>query len=317
MNSTVSSQVLDKENVLPKSQTLHHSQPLQTRAFGTDITNAVIQTLDLDATYANDPQRLGCYAREIFDYLKSNESNKLASYGYLRNQLDINEKMRAILVDWMTEVHLKFKLNPETLFLTVNLLDRYLEKSIVTRNKLQLVGVACMLIASKYEEIYAPEVKDFVYIADKAFSKEEILLMERDILRELDFGLTAPSILRFLERYAHIAQIDTRQFLLGRYLIELTLTEYKMLRYTPSLIAASVVYLTNKIMKRELAWPQIMVEHTRYRDSELKACAKDLCMLLQGAEKCCLQSVRKKFALEAYGEVSKISIGSITSPMRR
>jgi cyclin B len=166
-----------------------------------------------------------------------------------------------------------------------------------------------MLIASKYEEIYAPEVKDFVYIADKAFSKEEILLMERDILRELDFGLTAPSILRFLERYAHIAQIDTRQFLLGRYLIELTLTEYKMLRYTPSLIAASVVYLTNKIMKRELAWPQIM--------SELKACAKDLCMLLQGAEKCCLQSVRKKFALEAYGEVSKISIGSITSPMRR
>ena len=317
MNSAVSSQVLDKENVLPKSQILQNSQPLQTRAFGTDITNAVIQTLDIDVTYANDPQRLGCYAREIFDYLRSIESNTVAQYGYLRRQTDINEKMRAMLIDWMTDVHLKFKLNAETLFLTVNLLDRYLEKCVVARNKLQLVGVACILIACKYEEIYAPEVKDFVYITDKAYAKEEILIMEKDVLRELEYCVTAPSILRFLERYAHIAQLDTKHFLLGRYLIELTLVEYRMLRYTPSLIASAVVYLTNKIMKRELPWSQQLIEHTRYRDSELKGCAKDLCMLLQGAEKCSLQSVRKKFALESYGEVSKIQIGSISTPIRR
>jgi len=83
-------------------------------------------------------------------------------------QNDINEKMRSILVDWLVEVHVKFKLLPETLFLTVNLIDRYLEAKKVLRQKLQLVGVTSMLIASKYEEIYAPEVKDFVYITDKA-----------------------------------------------------------------------------------------------------------------------------------------------------
>jgi hypothetical protein len=86
--------------------------------------------------------------------------------------------MRAILIDWLIEVHLKFKLLPETLFLTVNLIDRFLEKAVIQRTKLQLVGVTSMLIASKYEEIYAPEVRDFVYITDKAYSKEEILKME-------------------------------------------------------------------------------------------------------------------------------------------
>ena len=77
--------------------------------------------------------------------------------------------MRAILIDWLIEVHLKFKLLPETLFLTINMIDRYLEKQIIPRTKLQLVGVTAMLLASKYEEIYAPEVKDFVYITDKAY----------------------------------------------------------------------------------------------------------------------------------------------------
>jgi cyclin B len=79
--------------------------------------------------------------------------------------------MRAILVDWIIEVHLKFKLLPETLFITVSLIDRYLEKVQIKRNNLQLVGVTAMLIATKYEEIYAPEVRDFVYITDNAYTK--------------------------------------------------------------------------------------------------------------------------------------------------
>lgn len=90
--------------------------------------------------------------------------------------------MRTILVGWLIEVHLKFKLLPETLFLTVNLIDRYCEKKQINRINFQLVGVTSMLIASKYEEIYAPEIRDFVYITDKAYTKEQILAQENDIL---------------------------------------------------------------------------------------------------------------------------------------
>jgi hypothetical protein len=112
--------------------------------------------------------------------------------------------MRAILVDWLIEVHMKFKLLPETLFLTVELIDRFLAVEDITRKKLQLVGVTAMFIASKYEEIYAPEVNDFVYITDKAYTKQEILDMEYLMLVSLNFNITYPSSLRFLERYTKV-----------------------------------------------------------------------------------------------------------------
>ena len=106
--------------------------------------------------------------------------------------------MRAILVDWIIEVHLRFKMLPETLFLTVNLIDRYLEKKQIMRTRLQLLAVAALLIASKYEEIYVPEISDFVFITDKAYTKEEILEMESSILITLEFNITVPSSYRFL-----------------------------------------------------------------------------------------------------------------------
>ena len=89
----------------------------------------------------------------------------------MANQKEINDKMRAILVDWLIEVHSKFKLQKETLFITINIIDRFLEKTVVSKSRLQLVGVTALLIASKYEEIYPPELKDFVYITDRAYSK--------------------------------------------------------------------------------------------------------------------------------------------------
>jgi hypothetical protein len=82
-------------------------------------------------------------------------------------QDDITEKMRSILIDWIIDVHAKFKLEPNTLFMATNIIDRFLSKERIPRKQLQLAGVAAMLIACKFEEIYAPEVRDFVYISDE------------------------------------------------------------------------------------------------------------------------------------------------------
>ena len=65
----------------------------------------------------------------------------------------------------------------ETLFLTVNLIDRFLERQIVIRKKLQLVGVTAMLLACKYEEVSIPVIEDFVVITDKAYTKKDVLDM--------------------------------------------------------------------------------------------------------------------------------------------
>ena len=232
----------------------------------------------VDRSEARDPQAVAEYAEEIYEFLKREESGP--EYGYMKSQKDINEKMRAILIDWLIEVHLKFKLLPETLFLTVNLIDRYLMTTSVERQKLQLVGVTAMLIASKYEEIYAPEVRDFVYITDQAYSKQDVLAMELKMLQALDFGITTVSSYRFLERYAKLVKLSSFAFNLSRYLIEMALIEYRMLKYSPSNLASSAIYLTLKIMRKEKPWPQIIEKAAKFEEKEVRPCAKDMCTLL-------------------------------------
>ena len=225
-------------------------------------------------------------------------------------QKDINEKMRAILMDWLIDVHLKFKLLPETLFMTVNIIDRYMSICEISRQKLQLVGVSSMLIACKYEEIYPPEIKEFEYVTDKAYAKEEIIDMEGKILSILNFNLVTASPYRFLERYGKLAGLEEKGMLLARYLLELTLVEYKMLKYIPSHLACSSIYLVNKIFKKE-GWPEQLGKSCKYNDAEIRPCAKELCLLLQNAAKSSLQAARKKYSSVKFSEVAKLYFDKI------
>merc|ERR1711959_207136 len=145
------------------------------------------------------------------------------------SQVDVNPGMRGILVDWLVEVHMKYKLRPETLFLSVTILDRFLARKRVSRKKLQLVGVVSTLIAAKYEEIYPPKISDLVYICDKAYTKDEILEMEIVVLNVLEFQLRVPTAVQFLDRFAKINGCAEQHRHLAQYLVELTLPEIKMI----------------------------------------------------------------------------------------
>jgi cyclin B len=189
----------------------------------------------------------------------------------------------------------------------VNLIDRYLEKKQIMRTKLQLVGVTAMLIACKYEEIYAPEVRDFVYITDKAYTKEEILAAERDLLDVLNYDVTLPSSLRFLEIYQVYLQLDETSFMFSRYLLELLLIDYKMIKYNPSLVAATAAYISVKISKRMDS--RRITEVTGYGEDEMKECVRDLVLILDNVERNSLQAIRKKFSKTNLLEVAKIKSG--------
>lgn len=166
--------------------------------------------VDIDLSDSDDPLAVSQFANEIFYNFRVREHRFMVSPSYMDDQQDITVKMRAILVDWLVDVHQKFKLSPETLHLTVNIIDRFLAVTPVKRRKLQLVGVTAMLIASKYEEIYAPETADFVYISDKAYDRDEILHMEAVILNVLKFDVTVPSSLAFLHRYLKAAKAQSQ-----------------------------------------------------------------------------------------------------------
>jgi cyclin B len=224
----------------------------------------------------------------------------------MKNQTDINEKMRAILVDWLIDVHIKFKLLPETLFLTVNITDRFIERNVIARQKLQLVGVAAMLIACKYEEIYPPEIKDFVYVTDKAYSKEDVLDMEGKILSCLHFQLTVTSSLRFLERYSKLINMDQKYYNLCRYMLELCLVEYKMLRHTPSLLASAAIYISNRIAKKD-GWNDCLTRNAKLEENVVKVCAKEVLGILQAQETSQLQAIKRKFSSSKFNEVSKMT----------
>jgi Cyclin, N-terminal domain len=129
---------------------------------------------DIDERDKDDPLCATAYVSDMYDHYREKETITSVRPYFMQRQSHINERMRAILVDWLVEVHLKFKLVPETLYLTINLIDRYLDYTEVSRPKLQLVGVTCLLIASKYEEIYPPELRDLVYICDRAYTRNDV-----------------------------------------------------------------------------------------------------------------------------------------------
>ena len=224
------------------------------------------------------------------------------------DQTELTEKMRAILVDWLADVHLRFKLVPETLFLTVSIIDQYLSKSTVPRQKLQLLGVTAMLIACKYEEIYSPEVKDFAYITDNSYTKLEILQMEQLVLKTLDFNITTPSSYRFLQRFVQFLGTRNRKVeSMAEYLIELSLIDCKMRTYKPSMVAAAALYISNRVLNKDKCWNPKMSKKTQYTDFNLKMAVKDLMILMQLAEKSTLKATRTKFSLPKYGEVAKLT----------
>eukprot|EP00975_Prorocentrum_lima_P053234 11165768-Prorocentrum_lima.AAC.1 len=147
---------------------------------------------------------------------------------------------------------------PESLYITIQVIDRYLSLKTVRRSKLQLVGVASLLVAAKYEEIYPPELKELVYITDNAYSKQEILEMEAEILTTLDYRFTLPTIHSFLCRFLKAAHADRSMVQLSCYLTERCLQEYSMLRFFPSQIAATAVMVARTTLRRHPWSPTLL-----------------------------------------------------------
>eukprot|EP00891_Asterochloris_glomerata_P009791 jgi/Astpho2/9791/fgenesh1_pm.00149_%23_28_t len=198
-------------------------------------------------------------------------------------QQDINPVMRSILVDWLVEVAQEYKLVSDTLFLAVSFLDRFLSVVPTKRNRLQLVGVGAMLVAAKYEEIYAPQISEFCFITDNTYSRQEVLQMERDMLDILGFELTVPTAKIFLRRYVKATATENgadyhRCAMLAAYLAELTLPDYESLQFLPSQIAASAVLLTNHTLGRP-AWSSTMQHYTSYQAADLELCTRHMQVL--------------------------------------
>ena len=202
---------------------------------------------DLDEEDINDPFMVSEYVNDIFEYLHRLEMMTLPNRHELFKHANIQQN-RDILVNWMVKIHNKFGLLPETLYLALNIMDRFLCRELVQLEKLQLVGTACLFIASKYEEVYSPSVKHFAYETDGACDEEEIKEGEKFILKTLEFNLNYPNPMNFLRRISKADDYDIQSRTLAKYLLEISIVDFKFIGILPSLCAAASMFLSRKML---------------------------------------------------------------------
>ena len=169
---------------------------------------------------------------------------------YMDFQTEIQWSMRAVLLDWVVQVHLRFQLLPETLFLCANLIDRFLSCKVVSLGKLQLVGATAIFIAAKYEEINCPSVNEIVYMVDNGYNIEEVLKAERFMLTLLQFDLGWPGPMSFLRRISTADDYDLETRTLAKYFLEITIMDERFLGCPPSFTAAGAHCLARSMLKK-------------------------------------------------------------------
>ncbi|XP_062102751.1 G2/mitotic-specific cyclin-2 isoform X1 [Humulus lupulus] len=297
---------------------------------------------DIDSCDLKNPLAVVDYVEDIYAFYRKMEGFSCVSSDYLGQQCDINEKMRSILIDWLIEVHDKFELLKETLFLTINLIDRFLSKQTVARKKLQLVGLVAMLLACKYEEVSVPVVGDLILISDKAYTRDEVLemvicyipqlglglnpllhhfstwklmsltytmvfsiLQEKLMLNTLQFNMSAPTPYVFIKRFLKAAQSDKKLELLSFFMIELSLVEYEMLKYSPSLLAAAAVYTAQCTLYGFKQWSKTCEWHTSYSEDQLLECSRLMVGFHQKAATGKLTGVHRKYCTSKFAYTSK------------
>ncbi|KAL2178594.1 cyclin-like protein [Thermothelomyces heterothallicus CBS 202.75] len=223
----------------------------------------------LDSEDLDDPLMVAEYANDIFEYLRDLECQSIPNPQYMAHQDDLEWKTRGILIDWLVEVHLRFHLLPETLFLAVNVVDRFLSEKVVQLDRLQLVGITAMFIASKYEEVLSPHIANFRHIADDGFTEAEILSAERFVLATLNYDLSYPNPMNFLRRISKADNYDIQSRTIGKYLMEISLLDHRLMAYRPSHIAAAAMYLSRLILDRG-EWDETLEYYSGYTEEEIQ-----------------------------------------------
>lgn len=263
-----------------------------------------IDVEDIDEEDELNPLLCAEYVKDIYKYMKKREK-LLQVDPYFSNQSEINEKMRSILVDWLIQVQSRFNLLQETLYLTIYLIDRFLSQYDCAKSELQLVGVTAMLVASKYEEMYAPEIGDFVYITDNAYSKTKIRAMEQKMLKGLDFDISNPLCLHFLRRNSKAGSVDAQKHTLAKYFMEIILVDCELALMLPSEVAASALYLSLLLIDGS-PWTSILEHYSGYSEDYLLPTVSKMASFVLKSDASKYQAVKTKYAASKFMRISRL-----------
>ncbi|XP_027356813.1 putative cyclin-B3-1 [Abrus precatorius] len=246
------------------------------------------------------------YIDEIYQYYWFSEVHNPVLANYMSIQTDITPHMRGILINWLIEVHFKFDLMPETLYLTVTLLDQYLSLVTIKKTDMQLVGLTALLLASKYEDFWHPRVKDLISISAESYTRDQMLEMEKLILRKLKFRLNAPTHYVFMVRFLKAAESDEKLEHMAFFLIDLCLVEYEALAFKPSLLCASALYVARCTLQITPAWTPLLHKHARYEVSQIRNCADMILKFHKAAAVGKLKVTFEKYSRQEFNGIAAV-----------
>jgi transcription initiation factor TFIIIB Brf1 subunit/transcription initiation factor TFIIB len=237
---------VDLESRLANTSLTASEEKLNEAAANLSAADQVKGWEDIDANDKDDEFTCSEYVTSIFKYYRQRE-RKFQVGDYLTRQRNITKHMRTLLVDWMVEVQQQLEFNHEVLYLSVKLVDMYLNSREIERDKLQLLAGAAMFIGCKFEERMPPIIDDFIFVSDNAYDRKELIKMEIELLRTVKFDLGAPLSYTFLRRYSKCIRADMKFLTLARYILELSLQDYQFAYEGDSLKACAALYLALKM----------------------------------------------------------------------
>uniref|UniRef100_A0A2D3UUY2 Related to G2/mitotic-specific cyclin cdc13 n=1 Tax=Ramularia collo-cygni TaxID=112498 RepID=A0A2D3UUY2_9PEZI len=229
-----------------------------------------------------DTSMVAEYGDEIFDYMRDLETRMRPDARYMDQQTEIQWSMRGVLMDWVVQVHQRFNLLPETLFLTANYIDRFLSVKVVSLGKLQLVGATAIFVAAKYEEVNCPTIAEIIYMVDNGYTADELLKAERFMLSMLQFEMGWPGPMSFLRRISKADDYDLETRTLAKYFLEVTIMDERFVGCKPSFLAAGA-HCMARLMLRKGTWSKAHVYYSNYTYAQLHR-------VLKGIHSCCIEA---------------------------
>ncbi|GAV28548.1 hypothetical protein PMKS-002019 [Pichia membranifaciens] len=240
-------------------------------------------TLDPNDEDTYDVTMVAEYGNRIFNYLHSLEIRYKPNPKYIEEvQDDLLWEHRATLMDWLVQLHSRFNLLPETLYLAVNIIDRFLSKKTISLSRFQLCGAVALFIAAKYEEINVPTVSQMVYMVGNQYPRESFLRAERFMVEVLGFEFGWPGPMSFLRRGSKADDYDNEIRTLAKYFLEITIMDARFVASPPSWLAAGAQFLSRRMLGRG-DWTEAHVYYTGYTAEQLVPLAEIL-------EECCIST---------------------------
>ena len=229
---------------------------------------------DIDTNLKNEEE----YLDEILgNFIYEEENNKYKiNPDYFKFQHEINYKMRIILIDWLLEVNDKLKFKEETFYSAIYIIDAYLSKKFIQRKKFQLLGVTALYISTKLNEIFSGRVKDYALITDNAYNEKDIIDMESDICKTLNFNFLIPNCLSFFQILSKKIgfDINSNEYKFGKFILQYYLMSSKSFKYNYSAIAIATCNILLQLFEKKSNTNFVL---TTYNFPFIEDCSKNIC----------------------------------------